>query len=49
MKEYHYECTKMPKVEIQKLEEKEKILGQYAVIREAVLANIHRQTREKTE
>ena len=25
------------------------ILGQYAVIREAVLINIHRQTREKTE
>ena len=24
-------------------------LGQYAVIREAVLTNIHRQTREKTE
>ena len=26
-----------------------KIMGQYAVIREAVLTNIHRQTREKTE
>ena len=25
------------------------ILGQYAMIREAVLTNIHRQTREKTE
>ena len=26
-----------------------RLLGQYAVIREAVLTNIHRQTREKTE
>ena len=28
---------------------REAVLGQYAVIREAVLTNIHRQTREKTE
>ena len=28
---------------------REAVMGQYAVIREAVLTNIHRQMREKTE